>query len=346
MRTSTRASGAATETAEANGEEDRGRPCPACGARATAPWRLARAADAGRAAAPSYRLERCGACGSAWIADPPAESASLYEEGVYAPRGTRLDALVEPLRRLGDRDRLRCFGSFPAAARIHEIGSGDNRLLGALVRAGFRASGSEPARPYADAGRRSGLDVTAEAVETLAVDAESLDGVVLWHVLEHLDDPAAALRRVRGWLKPDGRVVVAVPNLSSVQAAIGGDRWFHQDVPRHRAQFTARGLHRLLERCGFVIERATTLTVDQSILGMWQTLLNRVTREPNVLFLVLKRQPAGPPGLWRWLDLAVTLVAAPLAAALAVPLELVAAATGRGGSAVVVARAAPCREPQ
>ena len=68
---------------------------------------------------------------------------------------------------------------------------------------------------------------------------------MMWHVLEHLDDrlgpsPTCAARC------PGGRLIVAVPNLSSLQARIGGDRWFHQDIPRHRTHFTEGGLLMLL----------------------------------------------------------------------------------------------------
>lgn len=52
---------------------------------------------------------------------------------------------------------------------------------------------------------------------------KSFDTIVLGHVLEHVVDPAATLRQVRGWLRPQtGRVFAAVPNARSLhrQAAV------------------------------------------------------------------------------------------------------------------------------
>lgn len=48
------------------------------------------------------------------------------------------------------------------------------------------------------------------------------DSIVLGHVLEHVLDPVALLRRVRTWLAPSGRVFAAVPNSHSLhrQAAV------------------------------------------------------------------------------------------------------------------------------
>jgi 2-polyprenyl-3-methyl-5-hydroxy-6-metoxy-1,4-benzoquinol methylase len=52
--------------------------------------------------------------------------------------------------------------------------------------------------------------------------AQQWDTIVLGHVLEHVADPAALLRRVRDWLAPEGRLYAAVPNAHSLhrQAAL------------------------------------------------------------------------------------------------------------------------------
>jgi 2-polyprenyl-3-methyl-5-hydroxy-6-metoxy-1,4-benzoquinol methylase len=51
---------------------------------------------------------------------------------------------------------------------------------------------------------------------------ERFDNIVLGHVLEHVIDPVAVLRQTRSWLKPDGRILAAVPNARSLhrQAAV------------------------------------------------------------------------------------------------------------------------------
>lgn len=302
--------------------------CPACGA-AGDHWRTARASDARLAGRDGYSLLRCRSCATAWVApeELPADPSVLYRGGTYEQPSGVVERLLEPLRRLADRERLWSLRSLPSGARVFEVGAGDGRFLEALAGRGYLTDGTEPfAAPGAWATARA-------AAEELALPAQSQDAIVFWHVLEHLARPGEALARVRDALAPGGRLVVAVPNACSVQARIGGDRWFHQDVPRHAVLFSEAGLRALLRDAGFELLPARHLGVQQNLLGMWQTLLNRLTRDPDVAFRALKRGAPRP----RLLDLAVTVVAGILLLPVAPLIEWSAGLARRGGALVVVA---------
>ena len=108
--------------------------------------------------------------------------------------------------------------------------------------AGLDAHGIDPSPAACAAARAIGVEVANVGVGEAELEPASEDAVVLWHALEHLDDPAVgAGADPAAGCDPGGTLVVAVPNLASVQARIGGDRWFHQDVPRHRIHLTAAG---------------------------------------------------------------------------------------------------------
>ena len=310
--------------------------CPACQGALWA-WRWATASDPQLAGQREYALTRCVACGTARTELPAGAvpPQSLYESGTYAPARPALDRILEPLRAVVERDKLRFVRDLPRGARVLEVGAGDGRFVSRLRAAGFEASGIEPSEGGARMARARAAPVERAALEELRLEPASLDAAIAWHVLEHLDDPEAAVARIRIWLRPGGRLVVACPNLASLQARIGGDRWFHQDVPRHRTHFTAAGLRMLLERSGFRLQRMAHLLVEQNPFGMWQTLLNQLTHERDVVFRALKRDLGRGPGVGR--DLALAAVAGPLLAPIAVAIELVAGLAGRGGSVVALA---------
>jgi hypothetical protein len=151
-------------------------------------------------------------------------------------------------------------------------------------------------------------------------------------VLEHVADPAAAIARVAGWLRPGGVALVGAPNLASLQARLGGARWHHLDLPRHRTHFTVAGLHALLARHGLRIEATHHVLAEHNPYGLWQSLVNRATPTPSYLFRLLRRETPVRAG-----ELGVSLLALALAPAAAV-LELGAGLARRGGTVAVVAR--------
>ena len=225
-------------------------------------------------------------------------------------------------------------------ARVLELGAGDGRFVERMRRAGLEARGFEPSSPARGAAARRGVALAEEDPLAGPRPEPREDAIVLWHVLEHLPDPARTLARARAALAPSGRLLVAVPNLASLQAGIGGDRWFQQDVPRHRTHFTPPGLRALLARCGFGSPRVSYLDLEQNPLGMWQTILNRLTGDRDLAFRLLKRDISLRSPRAK-LDLALTLALALPLAVVAPLLELGAGLARRGGS--IVALAPPAR---
>jgi predicted SAM-dependent methyltransferase len=73
----------------------------------------------------------------------------------------------------------------------------------------------------------------------------------MWHVLEHIHDLHGYMAQIARLLKPNGTVIIAVPNYSSKDASHYQSYWAAYDVPRHLYHFTPRsighlaGLHKM-----------------------------------------------------------------------------------------------------
>jgi SAM-dependent methyltransferase len=303
--------------------------CPACGGRLVA-WKSVRASEPALYAE-RVELRRCGRCGTAVTVGE--SNAELYEAGAYRPGTPRLYSAARPLLDFFDHRRLALVRELSdAPARLLDAGAGRGRFVAAARAAGYDATGIEPSQRGSDAAAALGAPVERATIAEAAVRTGSADVVTLWHVLEHLDDPGGALDRIATWIRRGGGVLVAVPNLASLQASIGGDRWYHLDVPRHRVHFTPAGLDALLRARGFAPVRTAHVLAEQNPFGMWQSLVSRVTRHPSYLYNLLKRNA---PLLS--LDLPVTALGLALAPP-AVVAELVAGALARGGTIAVLAR--------
>jgi SAM-dependent methyltransferase len=284
-----------------------------------APWR--RAGDNEPSSVATRLLWRCPACGTARTAGAPVSEA--HESGAYAPGAPRGARAAAPLLRAFDRRRLELLGD--ASGPLLDVGAGRGRFVAYARSRGWDARGIEPSP------RSSAPHVEAVALEDASF--AQLGAVTLWHVLEHVEDPRAALERIRGWLRPGGALLVGVPDLDSLQARVGGPRWYHLDLPRHRTHFTARGLRILLADCGYAVRDVEHRLLEHNPFGLWQSAVNRVTPTPNWLYHALKRNAA-----LRAADAVPTALALPLVP-VAIAVEAAAARSGHGGTVAVLASA-------
>jgi SAM-dependent methyltransferase len=302
-----------------------GRSCPACGGALEA-WRTVPGSDP--ALPGDYELARCVGCGTAvTLAPAPAQA---HEAGAYGGGKPRGAGLAAPLLRAFTRRRLAMLEGH--TGRLLDVGAGRGRFVADARAAGWDAQGIEPSLRGIEGARGLGIELQQAGIDDADVPAGSLDAATLWHVLEHLDDPGPALRRIAGWLRPGGLLVVGVPNLDSVQARAGGSRWYHLDVPRHRTHFTETGLHALLYASGLEPVATHHVLLEHNPFGLWQSVVSRGTRTPSWLYHALKHNAP-----LRSRDAVVTVAALPLVP-VALLAELAFGLIGRGGTVAVVAR--------
>jgi hypothetical protein len=121
-----------------------------------------------------------------------------------------------------------------------------------------------------------------------------------------------------------------IENRASFAASFGGAGWAALG-PGARYLFTAEAVRRLIARRDQVI-RTARWSFQPSLYMTWQTLLNSVTFGHDVAFGALGwGEPVRAPRPWqRRIDLLASVVLALPALAVTLPLELVAAALGRG----------------
>lgn len=199
---------------------------------------------------PSRRLrfDYCTGCGLVSQVDDGGYSADY----THVNRGTErqlpayADRLIDSLAADGAaRDGL-----------IIEVGSNDGTFLSSLERAGFRHRlGIEPSQALADIARSRGHAV--EAVHLDAATAPSLRAahgtaaaVVCRHTLEHVPAPKALLEAMAMLLAPGGRLLLEVPDSTTILDDLFG----HELWDEHLTYFCAPHIRTLLARTGFDVE--------------------------------------------------------------------------------------------
>ena len=257
--------------------------CPVCGA--------VRALPRFGLSGFSSELVVCIDCGlgRSEPAPSPEEIKNLYPDEYYGSPGRKFRSSIESLVRfVGARQCRFITNGLVGSARILDVGCGRGVMLSALADRGFEVHGtdiSETAVRGSDP--RAEVRVVPQLADAQYPDA-FFDVIVIWHVLEHLEDPRGTLQEIHRILRPGGRVVVAVPNFSSFQAVWTGSAWFHLDLPRHLFHFPLDALRRLLAEVGFEVGQAYHFSLRQNPFSWIQSVLNLIPRLPrNGLYSLL-----------------------------------------------------------
>jgi 2-polyprenyl-3-methyl-5-hydroxy-6-metoxy-1,4-benzoquinol methylase len=155
--------------------------------------------------------------------------------------------------------------------RLLDIGCGNGRLMYVARRAGWNVKGLELSRVMAKVVReRLGAPVVVAdflAVDPGAIDAERFDLISLRHVLEHLPDCVAAMRKLNSLLKPTGHLLIEIPNVESISKRLKRlltDLGLRKpEYPEtmaigHANEFCRRSFDFLLAKTGFELVRWET----------------------------------------------------------------------------------------
>jgi 2-polyprenyl-3-methyl-5-hydroxy-6-metoxy-1,4-benzoquinol methylase len=149
-----------------------------------------------------------------------------------------------------------------------DVGSGAGAFLATMKAAGWDTLGLEP-DPDARAVAKSDFGVDAKPVEELfQLPAGSFDAITMWHVLEHVHQLDAYMQQLKALLKVDGRLFIAVPNYTSVDAQVLGPKWAAYDVPRHLYHFSPASMRHLLTRHGFILVGTKRMPFDSFYVSM------------------------------------------------------------------------------
>ena len=149
-----------------------------------------------------------------------------------------------------------------------DIGSGTGYFLNAAKEKSYTVTGIEKdsnARDYAIT--NFGLNVKDEQ-SLWAIENELFDVITLWHVLEHIENLNEVVAKINSILKPNGVVIIALPNHDSYDAKKYKDFWAAYDAPRHLWHFTSNTVKKLLGKHQFNIVKQKNMPLDAFYISM------------------------------------------------------------------------------
>jgi SAM-dependent methyltransferase len=209
----------------------------------------------------SFSIVRCERCEFMFAIVPPAiNTENIYSDDqfFFSPEvrdGERSDTWYDVLWRLKRPfylARLSRIANFQKPGRILDIGCAAGYMLDAARQLGWEIAGVEPS-PSMRERTRAKLNCTVyESLdEAAAVTGQRFDCIMMFEVIEHLEDPIAVMKKISELLVPGGLIALSTPNCQSPGAIAGLplNIWFAP--PAHISYFGPTTLVSCLRQAGF-----------------------------------------------------------------------------------------------
>jgi len=158
-----------------------------------------------------------------------------------------------------------------------DIGAGTGDFLKDAAGKGWEIKGVEPNKKARALAYEKGIQLK----ESLAdFEGEQFDVITLWHVLEHIPNLEETIGLLTDMVKPNGSLIIAVPNFKSYDASYYGSFWAAYDVPRHLWHFSRKAISNLFSS-NFRLERTKPLIFD----SFYVSLLSEKYKHGKTIFL-------------------------------------------------------------
>lgn len=217
-----------------------------------------------------FDLIHCNGCGLKVTSNAADEEhiGKYYQSEDYVSHSNTSKGLVNILYHLVRRymlGRKRKLVEKTAGIRkgnILDVGAGTGFFLDEMRSHGWQVTGIEKiagARQFA--AEKFKLNLKSNE-ELFRLHDSSFDAITLWHVLEHVHRLNENMETFFRLLKPDGKLIIAVPNRTSFDAHQYKEYWAAWDVPRHIWHFSPKNIHLLAQKHGFIVKNMHNMPFD------------------------------------------------------------------------------------
>jgi 2-polyprenyl-3-methyl-5-hydroxy-6-metoxy-1,4-benzoquinol methylase len=145
---------------------------------------------------------------------------------------------------------------------ILDVGCGTGDFLQISKKNGWTVFGVEPNEQARAIANIKSDNSVYDVDQLLKFDDCSFDVITLWHVLEHLpklDEHISVFKRL---LKPNGSLIIAVPNFKSYDAKHYKSFWAAYDAPRHLWHFSRTSILKLMTAENLQVSRILPMKFD------------------------------------------------------------------------------------
>ena len=173
---------------------------------------------------------------------------------------TFFDKIYQAVKNHTLKQKLLLLNSFKSSSKsVLDFGAGTGDFLKICKNNNWQVLGIEPSAEARENAVKKGVHLKESLLD---ITNQKFDVITLWHVLEHVENLKSTIKVLKSLLQPEGRIVVAVPNYKSYDAAFYKEHWAAYDVPRHLWHFSQKSIHKLFLEAEMIVEETLPMKFD------------------------------------------------------------------------------------
>ncbi|MBS1920844.1 MAG: class I SAM-dependent methyltransferase [Bacteroidetes bacterium] len=223
-----------------------------------------------------FPIAECGSCSLRFTQYVPgaASIAPYYKAENYISHTDETKGLIGILykkvrkRTLANKRKLINRETKLIKGDLLDVGSGTGAFANEMLQHGWQVAGIEPDYEAKAMAKQLYSLVFTDEKELFQFPAASFDAITMWHVLEHVHDLKGYIQQMKSLLREDGKLFIAVPNYTSLDARIYKEFWAAYDVPRHLYHFSPFSMQKLMEKNGLKIIQYKPMRYDSFYISL------------------------------------------------------------------------------
>lgn len=209
-----------------------------------------------------FSIVKCCDCGFIYLNPRPTETSmsKYYDIEEYHPHKlsseSLFDNIYEKIRQININSKRKLIEKLkPLKGSLLDIGCGTGEFIHHMHNQHWIVKGMETASEARNTATQNEIKI----YENLNIIDDRFDIISMWHTLEHIHDINGLMKNIHRLLNPDGFLLIAVPNIESVDSKYYKSHWVALDTPRHLYHFRPEDIYSLFTNYDFKLKKMNNI---------------------------------------------------------------------------------------
>lgn len=206
----------------------------------------------------SHKLYHCQTCTFEFLPKPkkikPIYTIGYFKGQLEGAQGYKDYNSLEVQLIKESAKKLEYIKNITSRNKLLDLGCGTGTFLQMAKSKGFKITGNDISHYAINHLKKNKIPSIKGSIESNILPKNSFDIITGWDVIEHLHNPAAAIKHIHTSLRPDGYLFLTTPDTDRFDARLMGKYWYgYKKIPEHVGFFNSFSMTKLLEDSNFKV---------------------------------------------------------------------------------------------